>query len=180
MTRQHDFSPRTQILTILVDFALFPPLFCARSLRVIAEGNHHMSSRTGAMLAVDDGYSFAGEVLAGVRRDSSHATGAERKLLAAILTDGVESYLAAFRPPFHYPQSSTYAVTDQPLHAESRAWVERSDDSYVFSFDMVCRALGIDPQYLRLGLMRCAAGMQTENTLTGRREYKRVRRSRNS
>lgn len=71
--------------------------------------------------------------------------GGERRLMAAILSDGIESYIA-------------HVATARPGRDEqvndAWEWVHTKDYSYVFSFDNVCECLGIDPDYLRLGLVR--------------------------
>lgn len=85
----------------------------------------------------------------------------ERKLMAAVLSDGVEAYI-------NYKLSEITAVQQIRARSVSRKrtfqgrflssdiqhWVESKDSSYVFSFDLVCEALGINPDYLRFGLNR--------------------------
>ena len=67
----------------------------------------------------------------------------EKKLMLAILEDAVacfQKYLLARdskgKAQFH----------------DTEAWVFQRDDSGVFSFDIVCETLGLDPDYLRRGL----------------------------
>ena len=36
---------------------------------------------------------------------------------------------------------------------EAYNWVNRRDEEYIFGFESSCEALGIDPEYLRLGLI---------------------------
>jgi len=81
---------------------------------------------------------------------------AEKRLMAALLSDGVEMYLAECR-------SGTRGI--------ARDWVERSDGSYVFGFDSVCEALEIDPEYLRAGLLRLTEGSHSHG-------WKKIRRPR--
>ena len=89
---------------------------------------------------------------------------AERNLMAAILSDGVEAYIASsVSRQIHQTQSSSIPQLSQQLHNnkkrtptrnEAQDWVETHDDTYAFSFDNVCASLGINPDYLRLGLLR--------------------------
>jgi hypothetical protein len=73
-----------------------------------------------------------------------YADGPERDLLAALLFDGIQSYLSYLRA------STTEART---RYREAFTWVHREGDAYVFSFESVCDALGIDADYLRYGLV---------------------------
>lgn len=95
--------------------------------------------------------------------------GGERKLMAAILSDGVEAYL-------------TYCTSENPDKnlADICEWVHRRNSSYVFSFDMVCDSLGIDPEYLRLGLARYLADYNRKKSLgtAPKQAWKRIRRPR--
>jgi hypothetical protein len=74
---------------------------------------------------------------------NGYAEGPERELLAALLFDGVQSYLS-------YVRATT--VENRSRFREAFIWVHRDTDGYVFSFESVCSALGIDPDYLRYGL----------------------------
>jgi hypothetical protein len=70
---------------------------------------------------------------------------AEEKLLFAVLTDAIEcfqKYLGANAP------------RRRKLFTEAEAWISRRDRSWPYSFDNICEALSIDPNYLRLGLMQ--------------------------
>lgn len=75
--------------------------------------------------------------------------GGERKLMAALLSDGIEAFIT---------QSVGYA-TGKTRKTDAIDWVETVDYSYVFSFDMVCDSLGLNPTYLRLGLARYVAAI---------------------
>ena len=70
--------------------------------------------------------------------------GGERRLMAALLADGVEAYIGR----------SLSQRIGESKHSEVQDWVESRDPGYVFSFDNVCTCLGIDPEYLRIGLAR--------------------------
>jgi hypothetical protein len=82
--------------------------------------------------------------------DEQGLTGGERKLMAALLSDGIEAYI-------HHSISEAIGKRlsrkGKPK-SDASEWVEAKDDSYVFSFDNVCECLGINPEYLRLGLFR--------------------------
>lgn len=78
--------------------------------------------------------------------------GGERRLMAALLSDGIEAYVSQCR-----------GVRSRWTHdagVDAEEWIDNNDQSYVFSFDVVCECLGIDPQYLRSGLKRYVSEMQ--------------------
>ncbi len=91
--------------------------------------------------------------------------GGERKLMAALLSDAVESYISFASTGVLRPNGSRPDVCE---------WVETRDFNYVFSFDVVCQCLGIDPEYLRYGLYRYVEAMKVERGKT----WKRIRRPR--
>ncbi len=81
--------------------------------------------------------------------DKGHARGPVRALMAALLFDGVQAYIG------YVTQSSCRNVA---RHKEAFHWVNRKGSEYIFSFDSVCEGLGIDPEYLRYGLLNtCSA-----------------------
>lgn len=88
-----------------------------------------------------------------------YARGPERALLAALLFDGVQAYMN-----YVFAESSEH----RKRYSEAYRWVHHSDKSYVFSFENVCEALGIDCEYLRLGLTNAANSQSYE--------WKRARR----
>lgn len=98
--------------------------------------------------------------------DDTGLLGGERRLMAAILSDGIEAYLndksRAVRE-LSQTKAATNVIALKSVRSESIDWVETVDESYVFSFDNVCRALGIEPQYLRLGLARYVAALHTKS-----------------
>lgn len=110
--------------------------------------------------------------------DERGVVGAERKLMAALLSDGVEAYLSTV----------TTGGPETEQTREARNWVEISEPDYLFSFDSVCTCLGIDPQYLRLGLRRYSTvvlqgGLGQGDSAdpkggSGLRAWKRIRRPR--
>lgn len=98
--------------------------------------------------------------------------GGERKLMAALLSDGVEAYIN---------QSMLVADNARVKNTDALEWIETEDYSYVFSFDNVCQCLGINPEYLRLGLDRYvrAINERRENgEITRKSAWKKIRRPR--
>lgn len=72
-----------------------------------------------------------------------YAEGPERDLFVAVLYDAIQVLIHA-RPDGRGDEARRYR--------EAVWWIESSGDDYLFSFDSVCEALGIDPSYLREGL----------------------------
>jgi len=97
--------------------------------------------------------------------------GGERKLMAALLSDGIEAYINYY---FSKVEASDEAK------AAALAWVEVKDPAYVFSFDSVCECLGINPDYLRRGLRRYCRVVEADIAAgRGRRNvWKKIRRPR--
>lgn len=95
--------------------------------------------------------------------------GGERKLMAALLSDGVQAYLE---------QAINY-VRGTNTRIDAIEWVENKDSVYIFSFDNVCGSLGINPEYLRVGLARYI--LKSKNKKKGLEPFpvwKRIRRPR--
>jgi len=72
-----------------------------------------------------------------------YARGPERALLSALLFDGIQAYIHC-----------VLAATDKgkARYMEAYRWVTDDGTDYAFSFVNVCDALGVSPDYLRLGL----------------------------
>jgi hypothetical protein len=62
----------------------------------------------------------------------------EHRLMLAILDDAVETY---------YKTSERH-----PLFREAREWIDGTDRSWLFSFESICEALGLEPDCVRRGL----------------------------
>ena len=79
------------------------------------------------------------------------ARNGERRLMAAVLQDGVETF-------------QKYALARDPagreLFDEARAWIGARHDATLFSFTTVCDVLEIDPDHLRQGLLRWLSTQQ--------------------
>ena len=104
-------------------------------------------------------------------REKRGVKGGERRLMAAILSDGIEAYIS---------QVSAQLEGRRLARTDALEWVETKDHNYVFSFDMVCESLGINPEYLRFGLARYVAAV-TDARRRGERPaqaWKKIRRPR--
>lgn len=69
----------------------------------------------------------------------------EKQLMAAILEDAIETL---------EDHRTASGGKKQWLFEETEAWIFSDDTDWVFSFVSVCRALGLDPDYLRKGIRR--------------------------
>ncbi len=72
-----------------------------------------------------------------------HVLEAEKALMFAVLEDAVESYRRYFK---------SSSKSGQNRFREAEEWIDRHDKLWLFSFDNVCEALDIDPEYMRRGL----------------------------
>ncbi len=104
--------------------------------------------------------------------DERGLSGGERKLMAALLSDGIEAYIAQ--------KTSPVALKKRRNKIDASEWVDTVDTSYVFSFDNVCECLGINPEYLRVGLNRyiSAAIEKRNNGGSQKAVWKKIRRPR--
>ena len=68
----------------------------------------------------------------------------EHRLLVAIMQDAIE----CFQKHLHARDSKR-----RQLYIEAEAWVTVEEDDGTFSFDNVCDLLGMNPDYLRQGLL---------------------------
>ncbi|MCA9525985.1 MAG: hypothetical protein KC549_06770 [Myxococcales bacterium] len=94
--------------------------------------------------------------------------GGIRKLMSAILLDGVEAYVNAKLSP----------IRDKEEYEEACHWVEESDPAYIFSFASVCEGIGIDAHYLKLGLDRYIDSRKAAGKSGGKAAWKKIRRQR--
>jgi hypothetical protein len=69
----------------------------------------------------------------------------EKRLMLAVLESAVATY-----------QKHALATSrrGRRLFDESADWLARPDDGWVFSFENICAALRLDPEFLRSGLRR--------------------------
>lgn len=99
--------------------------------------------------------------------------GGERRLMAALLSDGIEAYVKQ-------ATASEASLRRSRSKYNSLEWIDKRDDSYVFSFDNVCQCLGINSEYLRLGLQRYVKAARASQALgnTNKPVWKKIRRPR--
>jgi hypothetical protein len=84
---------------------------------------------------------------------AGYAQGPERALLSALLFDGLQSFIA-------YALAVT--AKERNKHAEAFNWVMKTSQDYTFSFENVCEALGIQPDWLRVGLLNASNSLLSE------------------
>ena len=69
----------------------------------------------------------------------------EKRLLLALLEDAVNSY-----------RDNLFSRNrkKKKLFMETEQWILAADSDWIFSFDSACEALGLNPEYVRQGLLR--------------------------
>lgn len=73
----------------------------------------------------------------------------EKELMLAVLQDAVECFQKYVRAQDRKGKTRFREVED---------WIMEEDSDEVFSFEYICEILGIDPRYLRRGLLRWKKG----------------------
>ena len=109
-----------------------PAVPTARRRAALSHGGHALTDASG----------FDGEVCVryeAVYRRAGPACG-ERRLLLAVLEDGIRTFLKNAR--------ATHGRAFN-LRREALTWLTTDDRSDVFAFENICEALGIDPGRLR-------------------------------
>ncbi len=96
------------------------------------------------------------EAMMGGRRDGG-VSSPERALMRALMQDAVLCLLGAAAPANERPR----------LIAQARAWVRSRSRAWIFSFECVCEALGIDPEYGREQLLAMGAKAASSETTAG-------------
>ena len=71
----------------------------------------------------------------------------EKKLMLAILEDAITCYQSNL---------SAHSVRGKRFFDETKSWIVAVGSDWVFSFENVCEALGLNPRYVRQGLLRWA------------------------
>ena len=108
--------------------------------------------------------------------DEDGVGGGERQLMAAILSDGIEAYITAC---LKLNTVGVEKVDRKRSGVDALEWIETKDYSYVFSFDNVCTSLGIDPDYLRTGLVKYVrSAIDRSHVESESHTWKRIRRPR--
>jgi hypothetical protein len=69
----------------------------------------------------------------------------EKRLMLAILEDGIHCF---------FDNLHVSGGKKKRLFEDAEAWIVASDEDWVFSFESVCDALGLNPEYVRQGLLR--------------------------
>jgi hypothetical protein len=82
-----------------------------------------------------------------------YARGPERSLLGALLFDGIQAFIS-------YALAQT--TNEKAHYAEAFNWVMDLTAEEPFSFNGVCEALGVCPEYLRLGLSNASTSLLHE------------------
>ncbi|HEY7322608.1 MAG TPA: hypothetical protein VIE89_34015 [Candidatus Binatia bacterium] len=77
----------------------------------------------------------------------------EKKLMLAVLEDAV----ACFQK-YILPRNSR----ERTLFKETEDWFRNRNDTYLFSFENICDALRLNPEYVREGLLRWKQKMITQ------------------
>lgn len=67
----------------------------------------------------------------------------EKRLMAAVLADAIETYMK---------QAEALDLRGQQLFLEAETWLFGSPTSWLFSYGNICDVLGLDPEYVRIGL----------------------------
>ena len=69
----------------------------------------------------------------------------ERRLVLAILDDAIACYR---------DNMFSRSAKKKRLFDEAEEWIVTPQADWIFSFDHVCEALGLNPEYIRRGLLR--------------------------
>jgi hypothetical protein len=77
----------------------------------------------------------------------------EKTLMLAVLEDGIRSFQDTF--------DGDHGRNKQ-LFQETEAWIFGGGDDWLFSFENVCATLGLNPDYVRKGLLRWKAAKMRE------------------
>jgi hypothetical protein len=73
--------------------------------------------------------------------------------MGALLFDGIQAYIA---------YALAQSPSDKAKYAEAFTWVMDLSAEEPFSFNGVCEALGVSPEYLRLGLANASTSLLHE------------------
>lgn len=69
----------------------------------------------------------------------------EKRLMLAILEDAVQCF---------QDNILAYSGRKKRLFEEAEEWILEEDSDWIFSFESVCEVLGLDPRYVRQGLLQ--------------------------
>src|SRR5215510_7832496 len=96
---------------------------------------------------------LAGEDFARIHR--SRPLSPEHELMAAILEEALADYQRCWK---------ARDKKGKGQFADAQAWILESNSEWIFSFVNCCEALGIEPDYLRQGLLRSNQGKSTRSS----------------
>ena len=85
----------------------------------------------------------------------------EQRLMLAVLSDALDLLLARLRPGALKATSRPRAI------AEARAWVASDDTLWPFSFENICGALGLHPDWLRRRVLALHGKLQAGEKVKG-------------
>jgi hypothetical protein len=86
----------------------------------------------------------------------------ERKLMVAVLEEALIDYQRG---------SSAHGNNGKERFTEAEAWILETDAEWIFSFVNCCEVLGIDPDYLRQGLLHWKSGKDASIAATRRSNF---------
>jgi hypothetical protein len=90
----------------------------------------------------------------------------EKLLIAAILEDAVQEYRK---------YSRAHDADGKKRFREVEEWIMRGGNDWIFSFDSVCDLLGLDPDYVRRGMLdTIGRPVQEEKSVHRERLHKRA------
>ena len=124
--------------------------------RSLPKGSNDMSAIRNLFSSDDSGRLFEPDTVLSAQFYATYKGGPykqpEIRLMAAVLEEAI-SCLTVKVPPA--------TVRQRKQFEDARQWFAAEDDSeWIFSFKNICEALGIDPAYLRRGLIRWAAATE--------------------
>ena len=99
---------------------------------------------------------------------SAHPVESEKALMLAVLAEAVDTYQR-----YAFSASSR----GRALFREAEAWFWSEEPDSVFSFPIICSVFGLDPGYLKRGLMQWMAGRR-RNSLPRRKFQLHLERGR--
>jgi hypothetical protein len=75
---------------------------------------------------------------------------AEKRLMLAVLEDAIYCFQKFCR---------ARSRKEQRLFADTEAWIVEAGGGWIFSFEHICETMGLDPSYMRRGLMQWKQAM---------------------
>ncbi len=78
----------------------------------------------------------------------------EKRLMLALLEDAINCYQVNL---------ISRGAKKKRLFEETEQWIRTASGDWIFSFDSVCEALGLNPEYVRQGLLRWKERNQKTN-----------------